>query len=69
MPRKLTPEQISEAKECYAIYGSKGGIPIRDVGTALRSLGINPTNAEIKGLVAEIGSPPSINFDTFMVRL
>ncbi|KAK4323547.1 hypothetical protein Pmani_005779 [Petrolisthes manimaculis] len=69
MPRKLTAEQISEAKECFAIYGNKGGIPIRDLGTALRSLGINPTNSEIKDLVADIGSPPSINFDTFMLLL
>ncbi|XP_053643044.1 calmodulin-like [Cherax quadricarinatus] len=69
MPRELTPAQISEAKECFAIYGKDGRLPIQDLGNALRSLAINPSNAEIKNLIQEIGSPSSINFDTFMSLL
>lgn len=67
MPRQLTPAQISEAKECFSIYGRDGRIPIRDVGNALRSLGINPSNSEIAKVIQEIGSPPFVNFETFMV--
>ncbi|XP_071529917.1 uncharacterized protein [Panulirus ornatus] len=66
MPRNLSPAQISEAKECFAIYSREGKMPIGDLGKALRSLGINPTNSDIKKLIAEIGSPSSLNFDIFM---
>lgn len=69
MPRQLTPAQISEAKECFSIYGRDGQIPIRDVGNALRSLGINPSNSEIAKVIQEIGSPPFVNFETFMSLL
>lgn len=67
MPRKLSPAQISEAKECFAIYSREGRLPTGDLGNALRSLGINPSNADIKQLITEIGSPTYVNFDTFMV--
>lgn len=67
MPRRLTPAEVSEAKECFSIFGNKGAIPIADLGTALRSLGVNPTNQEIKNLIQEIGSPQAVNLDTFMV--
>ncbi|KAK8388297.1 hypothetical protein O3P69_020357 [Scylla paramamosain] len=68
MPR-LSQAQIAEAKECYSIYGRRDGIPISELGNALRSLGINPTNAEIKSIVAEIGSPTSVDYEMFMTVL
>ena len=68
MPQ-LNKSQIAEAKECYSIYGRRDGIPIAELGNALRSLGINPTNAEIKNIIVEIGSPPSVNYEMFMVSL
>lgn len=58
---------LAEAKECYSIYGRRDGIPISELGNALRSLGVNPTNLELKNIIAEIGSPPSVNYDMFMV--
>lgn len=68
MPRRLSPAKLAEARECYAIYGHKGGIPIAELGNALRALGINTTNSEMRKIVADIGSPPSVNFDLFQVK-
>lgn len=67
MPRRLSPDQLAEAKECYAIFGNRGGIPIGELGNALRALGINTSNAEIRNIVTGIGSPPTVNFDLFKV--
>ncbi|XP_066970603.1 calmodulin-like [Macrobrachium rosenbergii] len=66
MPRRLTPQEESEARECFAIYGKDGMIPTSALGSALRSLGVNPTNAEIKALADELGNPQSIDFSTFL---
>ncbi|KAG0727275.1 Calmodulin [Chionoecetes opilio] len=65
MPRRLSPAKLAEARECYAIYGQKGGIPIAELGNALRALGINSTNSELRNIIADIKSPPSVNFDLF----
>ncbi|XP_042205490.1 calmodulin-like [Homarus americanus] len=69
MPRRLTQEQIKEAKECFSVYGRQEKIPIDQLGNALRSLGINPSNSEINDLIQEIGAPSAVNFDTFMSLL
>uniref|UniRef100_A0A0P4WIJ8 EF-hand domain-containing protein n=1 Tax=Scylla olivacea TaxID=85551 RepID=A0A0P4WIJ8_SCYOL len=65
MPRRLSPSKLAEAKECYAIYGNKGGIPTSELGNALRALGINTTKSELRTIVTDIGSPSSVNFDLF----
>lgn len=67
MPRRLSPDQLKEAKECYAIFGNRGGIPIGELGNALRAMGVNTSNAEMRAIVADIGSPPTVNFDLFKV--
>lgn len=69
MPRRLTPEEENEARECFAIYGKNGQIPSKELGNALRSLGVNPTNAEVKALVNEAGNPPTIDFSSFLRML
>lgn len=69
MPRRLSPAKLAEARECYAIYGHKGGIPIAELGNALRALGINTSNSEMRGIIADIGSPPTVNFDLFQTVL
>ncbi|ROT80695.1 putative calmodulin-like [Penaeus vannamei] len=58
MPRKLRPEEMKEAKECFSIFALNGAIPIDSVGNALRSMARNPSNAEVKALVQELGNPP-----------
>lgn len=67
MPRRLSPEKLAEARECYAIFGHRGGIPISELGHALSALGINTTNEELRKIVNSIGSPPTVNFDLFKV--
>jgi len=49
-----SPEQIGE---CFAIFDkdNDGKVSIEDLGSALRSLGKNPTNTELKSLRDEIG--------------
>lgn len=69
MPRRLTATEESEAKECFAIYGKNGQIPTSELGMALRSLGVNPTNSEVTALAAEIGNPPTVDFNTFLKLL
>ncbi|XP_050717220.1 calmodulin-like [Eriocheir sinensis] len=60
---------LTEAKECYSIYGKRDGIPIAELGNALRSLGVNPTNTELQNIIADIGSPASVSYDMFMSLL
>ncbi|XP_045126819.1 calmodulin-like [Portunus trituberculatus] len=69
MPRRLSPSKLAEARECYAIYGNRGGIPTSELGNALRALGINTTRAEMRAIVESIGSPSSVNFDLFQTVL
>lgn len=63
----LSKAFLTEAKECYSIYGRRDGIPIAELGNALRSLGVNPTNTELQNIIADIGSPASVSYDMFMV--
>ena len=50
MVDKLTKEQIAEIKEAFSLYDKDGNgtISTKELGTALRSLGQNPTEAEIQ---------------------
>ncbi|XP_037786655.1 calmodulin-like [Penaeus monodon] len=66
MPRKLRPEEMKEAKECFSIFALNGAIPIDSVGNALRSMARNPSNAEVKALVQELGNPAGISLETFV---
>ncbi|XP_068241946.1 calmodulin-like [Palaemon carinicauda] len=66
MPRRLTADEESEARECFAIFGKDGKMPIKDLGTALRSLGVNPTNSEVQALAAELGNPRTVDYETFL---
>ena len=45
MADTLTDEQIAEFKEAFALFDkdSKGVCDVREVGTVVRHLGINPT--------------------------
>ncbi|KAK7076460.1 hypothetical protein SK128_005658, partial [Halocaridina rubra] len=66
MPRRLSPAEEEEARQCFAIFGKNGQIPTKELGTALRSLGVNPTNAEVKAVAAELGNPPTVDFSSFL---
>ncbi|EDW84951.1 uncharacterized protein Dwil_GK18988 [Drosophila willistoni] len=53
---ELTEEQIAEFKEAFALFDKdgSGSITTRELGTLMRSLGQNPTEAELQDLVNEV---------------
>jgi calmodulin len=52
----LTEEQIAEFKECFDLFDkdSCGRISTKLLGTTMRSLGQNPTEAEIADMILEV---------------
>merc|ERR1711990_958462 len=68
-PMEFTDEQKKEFRKNFNLFDKKrtGSIPIADMGTVLRSLGQNPTEAELAALVEEVDKDKSgpIEFDEF----
>lgn len=56
MANQLTEEQIAEFKEAFSLFDKDGDgcITTQELGTVMRSLGQNPTEAELQGMVNEI---------------
>jgi calmodulin len=50
MVDNLTEKQIGEFKEAFDLYDKEGDgkIGIKELGTIMRSLGLNPTEAELQ---------------------
>lgn len=71
--KKLTEEQLDELKEAFAIYdlNKDGVISVRELGTVMRNLGQNPTEAEILEMIKEVDKDNSgtISFDEFAVLM
>ncbi|KAJ1648074.1 myosin II light chain [Coemansia asiatica] len=66
-----TPEQLNEFKEAFGLFDRTGGgtIPPSSLGTLLRALGQNPTEAEVHELTGDIdpsNDSKGIDFDTFV---
>jgi len=53
---KLSEQQIADCKEAFQLFDrdSDGKITTNELGTVMRSLGQNPTQAELKDLIKEI---------------
>merc|ERR1711907_327753 len=68
-PMEFTDEEKKEFRKNFNLFDKKrtGSIPIADMGTGLRSLGQNPTEAELAALVEEVDKDKSgtIEFDEF----
>ena len=66
---KLTAEQVDELKQAFAVYDMDGDgiITTRELGTVMRQLGQNPTEAEILEMIKEIDKDSSgnISFQEF----
>ncbi|XP_023575556.1 calmodulin-like protein 3 [Octodon degus] len=56
MTNQLTEEQIAEFREAFSLFDKDGDgcITTQELGTVMRSLGQNPTEAELQGMVNEI---------------
>eukprot|EP01026_Neomeris_dumetosa_P037565 TRINITY_DN30455_c0_g1_i1.p4 TRINITY_DN30455_c0_g1~~TRINITY_DN30455_c0_g1_i1.p4 ORF type:complete len:150 (-),score=34.44 TRINITY_DN30455_c0_g1_i1:512-961(-) len=70
MSDKLSEEQISEFKEAFALFDKDGDgtITTKELGTVMRSLGQNPTEAELQDMINEVDSDGSgtIDFPEFL---
>lgn len=57
MADQLTEEQIEEFKEAFSLFDKEGvgSIDAQELGTVMRSLGQNPTEAELEDMLADIG--------------
>lgn len=66
----MTPEQISEFKEAFLLFDKDGdgNISSKELGTVMRSLGQNPTEAEIRDMIkaADTDGNGQIEFNEFM---
>lgn len=63
----MTPEQIANYKEAFALFDRNGDqkITTKEIGAVMRSLGLTPTEAELAEMVAEMDSDKngSVDFD------
>ena len=50
---QLSPEQIEEMREAFLLFDNDGDgfITIRELGSVMRSLGRNPSEAELRDII------------------
>ena len=58
MACQLSQEQIAELKQSFNEFDADGGgtITTRELGYAMRSMGMNPTERELRELINEVGN-------------
>jgi len=70
MASNLSEEQIAEFKEAFSLFDKDGDgmITTRELGTVMRSLGQNPTEAELADMINEVDTDGSgtIDFPEFL---
>ncbi|CAO1614645.1 unnamed protein product [Sympodiomycopsis kandeliae] len=70
MADQLTEEQIAEFKEAFSLFDKDGdgSITVKELGTVMRSLGQNPTEAELQDMVNEVDADGngSVDFAEFI---
>ena len=56
MANQLTDEQVEEFKEAFHLFDKDGdgNITAKELGTVMRSLGQNPTIAELQDMITEV---------------
>ena len=60
---QLTEEQIAEFKEAFSLFDKDGDgtITTKELGTVMRSLGQNPTEAELQDMINEVDADGKID--------
>ncbi|EZG72286.1 calmodulin [Gregarina niphandrodes] len=56
MSESLTEDQIAEFREAFTLFDTDGdgNISTKELGTVMRSVGQNPTEADLQEMVAEV---------------
>ena len=71
--RTLTDEQIAEFKEAFSLFDKDGDgtITTKELGTVMRSLGQNPTEAELQDMINEVDADGNgtIDFSEFLTMM
>ena len=66
----LSEEKIAQYKEAFALFDASGNgtIPTKSLGTAMRSLGVKITEAELQDTIDEVDAygSGSIDFPQFL---
>jgi len=70
MVDNLGPEQIAEYREAFSVFDKNGDgfIGWKELGTVMKTLGLNPTEDELQQMVAEVDTDGNgeIDFDEFV---
>ena len=62
----LSEEQIAEFKEAFSLFDKDGdgNITTKELGTVMRSLGQNPTEAELQDMINEVDADGELDVGT-----
>ncbi|KAJ1945123.1 myosin II light chain [Linderina macrospora] len=71
MSQKPTAEQLSEFKEAFGLFDrtGEGKVPLSSLGTLLRALGQNPTEADVHDITGDVDpsdETKGVSFDEFV---
>ena len=73
MADQMTHEQIAKFKKAFSLFDKDGDgtITTKELGTVMRSLGQNPTEAELQDMINEVDQDGSglIDFPEFLTLM